>query len=292
MKNHPLLIIAFAIIVFVASNTFYTVSEAERAVQLRFREVVVDNVKPGLHVKIPFVDQVMRFDGRLQAAYVLEGDYLTREKKLLLVDSYAMWRIKDVKQFYTATGGINAKAQSRLIPRVNESLRNEFGKRTVYEVVAGQRDELMVEILKNVNEAAQDELGIEVVDIRVKKIDLPDTVSQNVYNRMSAERKEDAQELRSEGKELAETIRANAEKQQRIILADAYQRAQNTRGEGDAIAASTYAKAYNQDAEFFKFHRSLEAYRKTFAGNGNIMVVDPKSEFFDHMNNTSKAIQN
>lgn len=278
-----MLSIAFFAIILILSNSLYTIKESERGVQLRFRQVISENLQPGLHWKIPFIDQVLRFEGRVQSAYVLEGDYLTQEKKLLLVDSYAMWRVRNVQQYFTATGGIEGRAQERLIPRVNEALRNEFGKRTVYEVVAGERDELMADVLEQVNEAAQDELGIEILDIRVKKIDLPKTVSEDVYKRMRAERERDAREHRSQGRELSEGIRADAERQQRIILATAYKEAQQIRGSGDASAANIYAEAYSKDQEFFEFYRSLEAYREAFAGEKSLMVIEPKGEFFDYI---------
>ena len=278
-----MLFIAFFAIILVLSNGLYTIKESERGVQLRFREVISENLQPGLHWKIPFVDQVLRFEGRVQSAYVLEGDYLTQEKKLLLVDSYAMWRVRNVQQYFTSTGGIEGLAQERLIPRINEALRNEFGKLTVDEVVAGERDELMADVLEQVNMAAQDELGIEILDIRVKKIDLPKTVSEDVYKRMRAERERDAREHRSQGRELSEGIRADAERQQRIILATAYKEAQQIRGNGDATAANIYAEAYAKDQEFFEFYRSLEAYREAFAGEKSLMVIEPKGEFFDYI---------
>lgn len=282
-----LAIFAGFILLFIVSNGLYTVKESERGVQLRFREVVRDNVKPGLHWKIPLIDQVLRFDGRVQSAYVLEGDYLTLEKKLLLVDSFAMWRVKNVQQYFTATRGIEGRAKERLVPLVNEALRNEFGKRTVFEVVAGERDELMAQVLKRVHKAAEDAFGIEVLDIRVKKIDLPKTVSEDVYKRMRAERARDAREHRSQGREISEGIRADAERQQRIILAEAYKTAQEIRGKGDATATAIYAQAYQQDQDFFKFYRSLEAYRKSFADQKSIMVLEPDGEFFDYLDNTS-----
>ena len=198
-------------------------------------------------------------------------------------------KVKNVEKFYTATGGLSQKASSRLIPRVNESIRNSFGRRSVQEVVEGQRDELMKEVLDNVSKPAEDELGIEVVDIRVKKIDLPQSVSENVYKRMSAERERDAQRHRSNGKEQSETIRSTAEKQQRIILAKAYSEAQTIRGQGDAKAANIYAESYTKNPEFYKFYRSLEAYRKTFSGGGNMMVLEPDAEFFQYMETMKSA---
>jgi membrane protease subunit HflC len=277
---------------FIVSNSLYTIKESERGVQLRFREVVQANVAPGLHWKIPIMDQVLRFDGRVQSAYVLEGDYLTLEKKLLLVDSFAMWKVKNVQQYFTATQGIEGRAKERLVPLVNEALRNEFGKRTVYEVGAGERDLLTAQVLKRVQKTAEEAFGIEVIDIRVKKIDLPKTVSEDVYKRMRAERARDAREHRSQGHELSEGIRADAERQQRIILAEAYKTAQEIRGEGDALASSIYAKAYEQDEEFFKFYRSLEAYRKSFSGQKSLMVLEPDGEFFNYLESGSKGMKN
>jgi len=290
MSKLPFFIVGFLVLI-VLSNSVYTVKESERGVQLRFREVVKENLKPGLHFKIPFIDQVLRFDGRVQSAYVLEGDYLTQEKKLLLVDSYAMWRVRDVEQFFTATRGDAATAEKRLIPRVNEALRNEFGKRTVYEVVAGERDELLDQVLAQVDDAAQNELGIEILDIRVKKIDLPKSVSENVYKRMRTERERDASEHRSQGREAAEGIQADAERQQRIILAEAYKAAQEIRGEGDAIASAKYAQAYEKDPEFFKFYRSLEAYRTSFNDKKSLMVIEPDNEFFKYIDSSSSTTQ-
>lgn len=282
MTASRLIFLILGLLIFIiVSNSVYTVAESERGVHLRFREVIKDNLEPGLHFKIPFIDQVLRFDARVQSAFVLEGDYLTQEKKLLLVDSFAMWQVKDVERYFTATGGIEGRAQERLVPRVNEALRNEFGKRTVYEVVAGERDEVMDQVLSEVQTAAQEELGIEVLDIRVKKIDLPDTVSEDVYKRMRAERARDAREHRSQGRELAEGIRADAERQQRIILAEAYKQSQEIRGEGDATASAIYAGAYQKDPDFFRFYRSLEAYRKSFTGENSLLVIEPDDEFFE-----------
>lgn len=277
------LIFAFVAIILLA-NSVFTIKESERGVLLRFREVVKADLNPGLHFKVPFIDEVQRFDGRIQSAYVREGNYLTLGKKRLLVDSYAMWKVRDVQQFFTSTRGDSARARERLIPRVNEALRNEFGKRTLFEVVAGERDELMRVVLAQVKASTEKEFGIDVLDIRVKKIDYPTEVSENVYRRMRAERDRDAREHRSEGREQSEGIRADAERQQRIILAQAYKEAQEIRGEGDAIAANTYARVYKQDEEFFQFYRSLEAYRKTFSGNNSILVMEPEGEFFEYLN--------
>jgi len=277
------LLIIVGLLIIIIANSIFVVSEAERGVLLRFREVVNSNLQPGLHWKLPFIDEVITFDGRVQSVNVLEGDYLTQEKKLLLVDSYAMWRIDDVQRYFTATGGIGQRARERLIPRINESLRNEFGRRTVYEVVAGEREKVMQNVLERVSKAAEDELGVEVLDIRVKKIDLPKTVSEDVYRRMRAERERDAREHRSQGRELAEGIRADADRARRVILAESYRDAQKLRGEGDAEATQIYAKAYNQDQEFFNFYRSLEAYRKSFEGRNNMMILEPDSEFFKYL---------
>lgn len=277
-----ILILCFVVIL-TASNSLYVIKESERGVLLRFREVVREDLRPGLHFKIPIIDQVLRFDSRIQAAYVLEGDYFTSEKKQLLVDSYVMWRVSNVQRYFTTTGGRRDRVQDRLLPQVKDALRNEFGKRTVIEVVTTQRDELMEQVLNQVNRAVSRELGIEILDIRVKKIDYPESVSESVYARMTSEREQDAQEHRSEGNEAAEGIRADADRQSRVTLADAYRDAQQIRGEGDAVAADIYAQAYGKDEDFFEFYRSLEAYRESFSGNNSLMVLEPKGEFFDYV---------
>ena len=212
------------------------------------------------------------------------ASFFTVEKKRLIVDSYAKWKIADVETYYKATGGVERVSENRLARRVNDGLRNQFGTRTLREVVSGERDILMQNITEDLNSTVLAELGIEVVDVRVKRIDLPDEVSNQVYRRMTAERNKEAQELRSTGKERAEKIRASADRERTIELANAYRDAEKIRGEGDAEAARIYADAYERDPEFYSFMRSLTAYKSAFSNKGDIMLVEPDSDFFKYLN--------
>lgn len=264
-------------------NSFYIVSQTERAVLLRFGRIVEPDVKPGLHMKIPYVNSVRKFDARLLTLDTTTSRFLTLEKKALMVDSYAKWRVDDAERFYTATSGIKQIADERLARRLEAALRDQFGKRTLHESVSGQRDELMAQVTTSLNRAAQQELGIEVVDVRVKGIDLPREVNRSVFERMSSEREREAREHRAKGKELAEGIRADADRQRRVLLAEAFREAEELRGDGDAQAAAIYAAAYGQDQEFYAFHRSLQAYRESFSSKEDVLVLDPKSDFFRYL---------
>ena len=271
------------IVVLLVLSSVYIIPETHRGVLLRFGELVQTDIKAGLHFKVPVIDQVREFDVRVLTTDLPSRQYLTVEKKPLDVDAYIAWKIRDVDQFYRATGGDEFRATSLLLSRVDTGLRNEFGVRTVYEVVSGQRDELMRALIGLVNETAQKEFGIDVVDIRVKGIELPGQVSQNVFRRMATEREKLAQEFRSRGNELAEGIRADADRQRTVVLAEAFSKAEEVRGEGDAEAAKIYADAYGSDKEFYAFYRSLEAYQSTFADKGDIMVIDTKSDFLKYL---------
>ncbi|GLO00727.1 protein HflC [Pseudomonas putida] len=284
MSNRSLIaLIAAMVLAIVAWNSFYIVSQTERAVLLRFGKVVEADVQPGLHVKIPYVNQVRRFDARLMTLDAPTQRFLTLEKKAVMVDAYAKWRVKDAERFYTATSGMKQIADERLSRRLESGLRDQFGKRTLHEVVSGERDALMADITASLNRMANKELGIEVVDVRVKAIDLPKEVNRSVFDRMSTEREREAREHRAKGNELAEGIRADADRQRRVLLAEAYREAEETRGDGDAQAAAIYAKAYSQDADFYAFHRSLQAYRESFSSKSDVMVLDPKNEFFRYL---------
>ena len=264
-------------------NSFYIVSQTERAVLLRFGRIVEPDVKPGLHMKIPYVNSVRKFDARLLTLDTTTSRFLTLEKKALMVDSYAKWRVDDAERFYTATSGMKQIADERLARRLEAALRDQFGKRTLHESVSGQRDELMAQVTRSLNRAAQQELGIEVVDVRVKGIDLPREVNRSVFERMSSEREREAREHRAKGKELAEGIRADADRQRRVLLAEAFREAEELRGDGDAKAAAIYAAAYGQDQEVYAFHRSLQAYRESFSSKEDVLVLDPKSDFFRYL---------
>jgi len=285
MSNLMKLAIVLLVILIGVSNTIYIVSEVERAVKLRFGEMVEVDIEPGLHIKMPFVDDVRRFDARILTVDAEPASFFTIEKKRLIVDSYAKWKIANVETYYKATGGVERVAENRLAKRVNDGLRNQFGTRTLHEVVSGERDLLMRNITAELNSSVRDELGIEVVDIRVKRIDLPSEVSSQVFRRMTAERDKEAQELRSTGKEKAERIRASADRERTIELANAYRDSEELRGEGDAKAASVYADAYQQDPEFYAFMRSLNAYKSAFANKGDILLIEPDSDFFKYLNN-------
>jgi membrane protease subunit HflC len=284
MKN---LIKAVGLIVFsviAVNSTLFVVSEFERGVKLRFGKLIEADIQPGLHVKVPFVDDVRIFDARILTVDAQPASFFTIEKKRLIVDSYAKWRIANVETYYKATGGVESVAHNRLANRVNTGLRNQFGTRTLHEVVSGERDLLMKNITDDLNRTVLESLGIEVIDVRVKRIDLPQEVSGPVFRRMTAEREKEARELRSTGKEKAEKIRAAADRQRTIELANAYRDAEELRGEGDAEAAKIYASAYQNDPEFYSFVRSLNAYKQSFSNKGDIMLLEPDSDFFKYLN--------
>ncbi|MFT7404461.1 protease modulator HflC [Zhongshania sp.] len=264
-------------------NSLYIVRETERAVLLKFGEVVDPDINVGLHIKTPFVHVVRKFDRRMLTLDAPTQRFLTIEKKPLDVDFYAKWRVIDTKKFYTATNGEEVRAEGLLAQRINTGLRNKFGERTFHEVVSGERDLLMTDLTRDLNQITTDEFGIQLVDVRVKRIDLPSQVSQSVFDRMKSEREREAREQRSTGRELAEKIRATADRQRTVISANAYRDAQVLRGEGDALAANTYAAAYSADGEFYAFVRSLEAYRASFSNKGDLLVVDSESEFFRYL---------
>ncbi len=279
------ILIGLVVLVAVVSNALYVVNERERAVLLKFGEVVATDIEPGLHFKMPIVNDVRRFESRLITLDSSPQRYLTAEKKALIVDSFVKWQVADAGMYYTATGGDEFSANSLLASRVDNGLRNKFGERTVYEVVSGERDALMAEITEELDRIALGELGIHVLDVRVKGIDLPPEVSNAVYARMSTEREREARDHRSRGRELAEGIEADADRQNTVIEANAYREAQQIRGEGDAIAAEVYANAFNQDQEFYTFYRSIAAYKSSFAGKEDLLVIDPESDFFRYLKN-------
>ena len=283
MKNLIKALGLLIVVLTVVNSTLYVVSEFERGVKLRFGKLIESDIQPGLHVKIPFVDDVRIFDARILTVDAQPASFFTIEKKRLIVDSYAKWRIANVETYYKATGGVESVAHNRLANRVNTGLRNQFGTRTLHEVVSGERDLLMKNITDDLNRTVLDSLGIEVVDVRVKRIDLPQEVSGPVFRRMTAEREKEARELRSTGKEKAEKIRAAADRQRTIELANAYRDAEELRGEGDAEAAKIYASAYQKDPEFYSFVRSLNAYKNSFSNKGDIMLLEPDSDFFKYL---------
>ncbi len=282
MRAVPILAVVVAVLL-VASQSLFTVDQRQFAMTFQLGEVVSVKTEPGLYFKIPLVQNVKFFEKRILTLDVPEAErFITSEKKNVLVDSFVKWRITDVLQFYRSVAGDEEQAKRRLVQAVNASLREEFGKRTVQEVVSGERDAIMEIMREKANQDAT-KIGVEIVDVRLKRVDLPQEVSESVYRRMEAERKRVANELRSQGAAESERIRADADKQREVILADAYRRAQQVKGEGDARAAAIYAKAYGQNPEFYSFYRSLDAYRATFQNKSDILVLEPGTEFFRYL---------
>ena len=259
----------------------FTVAEWEKAIMFRLGEIREADFKPGIHFKIPFINNVRKFDGRLLTQDVEPERFLTVEKKNVIVDSFVMWRIADVTRYYKAVAGDERNARLRIEQVIKDGMRGEFSKRTINEVVSGERVIIMEELTKAANRQAQ-QIGIEIADVRIKRIDLPSEVSNSVYRRMQAERSRVAKEFRSRGFEEAEKIRANAERQSRVLIAESYREAEQIRGEGDARAAEVYASAYGQDPEFYAFYRSLKAYDESFRGSNDVLLLEPDSEFFDY----------
>ncbi|MBB5188985.1 MULTISPECIES: protease modulator HflC [Zhongshania] len=281
-RNFTVVVVLLGLIV-LAMNSLYIVRETERGVLLKFGEVVDPDISVGLHIKTPFVHMVRKFERRILTLDAPTQRFLTIEKKPLDVDFYAKWKVIDTQKFYTATNGEEGRAEGLLAQRINTGLRNKFGERTFHEVVSGERDLLMTDLTRDLNQITTSEFGIQLVDVRVKRIDLPSQVSQSVFDRMKSEREREAREHRSTGRELAEKIRATADRQRTVIGANAYRDSEVLRGEGDALAASTYAAAYNRDPEFYSFLRSLSAYQSSFSNKGDLLVVDSKSEFFRYL---------
>jgi membrane protease subunit HflC len=279
-KSTTLLIIA-GLIVFGAFSFVYFVDERERAIKFKFGEIVDSNIQPGLNFKIPFINNIRFFDARVQTMDAEPEAYFTVEKKTLVVDSFVKWKIDDVYQYFTQLKGSTSNARSRLSQRVNDSLRQEFGRRTLQEVISGDRAKIM-EVVRQVMDQEAKQFGIEVIDVRLKRVDLDPAISEGVYARMQAERQRVAKELRAQGEEEAEKIRADADRQREILLANANRDAEQVRGEGDAIATATYAEAFGRDRDFYNLYRSLNAYRNTFNSKDDLMVLDPSSDFFKY----------
>jgi len=289
MKNIGTILIGLILALVVASLTLFTVDQRQNAIVFQLGEVVSVKTKPGLYFKIPMVQNVRYFDTRVLTIDSAEPErFITSEKKNVLVDSFVKWRIVDVKQYYVSVGGDEIRAQTRLMQTVNDGLRAEFGKRTVHDVVAGERDKIMEILRQKANQDAS-KIGVQVLDVRLKRVDLPQEVSESVYRRMEAERKRVANELRSTGSAEAEKIRADADRQREVILAEAYRDAQRIKGEGDARASAIYASAYGQNPEFYSFYRSMEAYRQSFRNKSDVMVLEPTSDFFKYLKNPGKA---
>lgn len=279
MARSKLWVFVLALIVVVGVLSVFTVEQWQRAIVFQLGAVVRSDYLPGLQFKLPVIQNVEKFDGRLQTLESEPELYLTSEKKNVLVDSFVLWRVKNVESFYTATGGSIARAGARLGEFVRKGLKDEFGKRTIQEVVSGKRADIM-DILTVTANAQAEPFGIEIVDVRIKRIDLPTEVSTSVYQRMQAERQRVARDFRSRGEEEAKRIRARAEREREVILADAERDAQRIRGEGDGLAANTYARAFGQDPEFYAFYRSIGAYRAAFDSPADVILLGPDNDFF------------
>ncbi|MFO8044306.1 MAG: protease modulator HflC [Halomonas sp.] len=290
INNRSLLIVGgLAAVAWLASNSLYVVDETERAVKLRFGEIIEENIQPGLHVKVPITQTIRKFDTRLLTLDTDPSRYLTLEQKAVIVDSYIMWQVVNPTQYYEATAGDELMASRLIQPRVDESLRNEFGRLNLQEIIAERREDLMIGPMEELDALLRGELGVAVRDIRVKRIDLPEDVSSAVYDRMRSEREREAREWRAQGLEEAERIRANADRRRQVLLAQADERSETLRGEGDSEAAGIFSDAYSKDEEFFSFWRSLNAYRDSFANDDNMLVLDPSSDFFRYLKSASPS---
>ena len=289
MNNRLKLVLAGALaLVVLASMSLFTVDQRERAIVFQLGEVREVIATPGLHFKWPLIQNVRYFDARILTLDTPDAErYITSEKKNLLVDTFVKWKINDTRQYYISVGD-EVQAQTRILQTVNATLREEVGKRTVHEVVSEDRDSIMTSVRERANQDAK-KIGVEIIDVRLKRVDLPQEVSESVYKRMDAERKSVANQLRSEGFSEAERIRAEADKEREVIIANAYKEAQRLKGEGDAKAAAAYAQAYSQNAEFYAFYRSLEAYRSSFKDRSDLLVLEPNSEFFKYLKGAGKG---
>lgn len=290
MKNFTSIFSGIIIAVFfLGSSAVYIVDERQQAILFQLGEVIDVKTEPGLYFKIPFAQNVRFFEKRILTMNTEEPErFITSEKKNVLVDLFVKWRIVDVKQYYISVRGDEGLAQTRLAQTINASLRDEFGNRTVHDVVSGERDVIM-EIMRQKADADARSIGVEVVDVRLKRVDLPQEVSESVYRRMEAERKRVANELRSTGAAESEKIRADADRQREVILAEAYREAQKTMGDGDSQAAATYATAFQKDSEFYAFWRSMDAYKQSFKNKGDMLVLEPTSDFFKYMKNPATS---
>lgn len=286
-NNFGAILVGVVVVLVVVSMSLFTVDQRQNAIVFRLGEVISVKTDPGLYFKVPVLDNVRFFDTRILTMDSEEPDrFLTSEKKNVLVDSFVKWRIADVKQYYISVNGEESRARIRLSQTVNDSLRAEFGKRTIHDVVSGERDVIIDLMREKVGEDAR-KIGVEVIDVRLKRVDLTQEVSESVYRRMEAERKQVANELRSLGFAEAEKIRADADRQREVIIAEAYRDAQRIKGEGDAKASAIYARAFQQNPEFYAFYRSLEAYRQSFRDKGDLLILEPNSEFFKYLKNSS-----
>ncbi|GHD72149.1 protease modulator HflC [Vogesella fluminis] len=282
-------LIGVAVLLLIASSSLFTVDQRQFAMVFQFGEVVRVIEQPGIQFKVPVLQNVRYYDRRIQTIDPEEPElFNTREKKNVLVDSFVKWRVRDVEQFYKSVGGNELAAVARLKQTINDGLRAEFGQKSVADVVSGQRDQVMEDVRKKANLDAQ-KIGMEILDVRLKRVDFPDKISASVFERMNSERRTVASQLRSEGAAEAERIRADADRQREVLLAEAYRKAQTMKGEGDAKAGAIYAQAYGKNPEFYAFWRSMDAYKQTMRNKSDVLVLDPSSEFFRYFKSTRPA---
>lgn len=288
-RNTGNVLIGAVVVLVLLSMSIFVVDQRQNAIVFQLGEAVGIKTEPGLYFKVPLMQNVRYFDSRILTLDTVEPErFITAEKKNVLVDSFVKWRIVDVKQYYVSVGGDEVRAKTRLLQTVNSSMREEFGKRTIHEVVSGERDKIM-EVLRTKTDSDARKIGVEVLDVRLKRVDFPLEISESVYRRMDAERKRVANELRASGAAESEKIKADADRQREVILAEAYRTAQKTKGEGDAKAAALYAAAFGRNPEFYSFYRSLEAYKQSFKNKSDMMVLDPSSAFFKYLKSSGKS---
>jgi membrane protease subunit HflC len=282
-------LIVAAIALILLSMSMFVVDQRQNAIVFQLGEIVRVITKPGLYFKLPLMQNVRFFDSRILTLDTGEPErYITAEKKNVMVDSFVKWRIADVKQYYISVGGDEMRAKTRLMQTINSSMREEFGKRSIHDVISGERDQIMQAVLQK-TEADASKIGVQVLDVRLKRVDFPTEISDSVYRRMEAERKRVANELRATGYAESEKIRADADKQRQVILAEAYREAQKIKGEGDAKASVLYGRAFSRNAEFYAFYRSLEAYKQSFRNKSDVMILDPSSAFFKYLKNPDRS---
>jgi modulator of FtsH protease HflC len=287
--NTTNILIGIVTALIMASLSLFVVDQRQTAIVFQLGEMVSVKTDPGLYFKVPLMQNVRFFDSRILTLDTGEPErFITAEKKNVMVDSFVKWRIVDVKQYYVSVGGDEVRARTRLMQTVNSSMREEFGKRTIHEVVSGEREQIMT-VLREKTDADARKIGVQVLDVRLKRVDFPLEISDSVYRRMDAERKRVANELRATGNAESEKIRADADKQREVTLAEAYREAQKTKGEGDAKASALYAAAFGRNPEFYSFYRSLEAYKQSFKNKSDVMVLDPSSAFFKYLKSSGKG---
>lgn len=288
-KNIGIILISVVVLLVIMITSAYVVDQRQAAIRFRFGEVVSIQTEPGLYFKLPMLENVRFYDRRIQTLDTKDAERIqTSEKNNVLVDSYVKYRIIDVQKYFVSTGGDQLRAEVRLSQAINDDMRAQFGQRTLAEVVSGERDKIMETLRQRADEDAR-KIGIEVLDVRLKRVDLVPEISSDVYRRMDSERKRVANERRSTGSGEAEKIRADADRQKEVILAQAYRDAQRIKGEGDAKAASIYAQAFGKNPEFYSFYRSMDAYRQSFRNKGDVMVLEPNSDFFKYMKNPNRG---